>query len=241
MIKSIGLSILKAALLLGCILYLSVEAPVLHQKVLMNTVSKSIFKITPPGNPNTGGTGFQIDTPYGPKIVTNAHVCRLLKQDYAMMQDSRGRTFIAPVIKKSLVADLCMIEGNPKYPSLALGDGLDSWDRILVVGHPLLLPLTPSPGYVLGRSNVAVSIGPMDEESCSELGGILEDFFLFNSCVVKYDSMLTNAISYPGNSGSPAVDFFGRVVGVLFAGDSRTHHGILVPYNHIKNFIKSPY
>lgn len=87
--------------------------------------------------------------------------------------------------------------------------------------------------------------GGISEEECSGPKFSIEEgvipIFIFaipaKICVVTtYGAYLTNMVIQPGSSGSPIVNFFGNVVGVVFAGD-RMGWGAAVSYQDLTDFL----
>jgi hypothetical protein len=112
---------------------------------------------------------------------------------------------------------------------------------VFFVGHPLLNPITGSAGYLVADVPVQIIEDSVSVADCKGPGLSVEqvvDFFgLTNVCVHTFDAQLTNAQAFPGNSGSPAVNANGDVVGVVFATDARTSHGYIVPLQAVKRFL----
>ena len=212
MVRKLAYLALRAVLLAILLTYASVQLPVFHTKLVVLNSYKAIFIITPPGNDHTGATGFQIKTPKGPRIITNAHVCRELEWGVGEIHAFDGTSFASKIIRKSDSSDLCMLEGHEGYPSLKLGSSLRNFDRIQVLGHPRLGSLTPSEGVILTREYAKIS-------------------------GIEFDAQFTNAIIYMGNSGSPVFNFWGRVVGVMFGEDQYTHYGAFIPFDHLESFL----
>ena len=58
------------------------------------------------------------------------------------------------------------------------------------------------------------------------------------ACIRKYRSYSTTAVAYPGNSGSPVVNRYGNVIGVLFAGSSQQERdNYVVPLAELKRVL----
>jgi len=107
-----------------------------------------------------------------------------------------------------------------------------------VVGHPMLLPLALSRGELLGYQDIEIPVKMLkDEEECDSNDRVVESLF-GTICVKKYNTGITNAVVLGGNSGSPVVNFYGEIVGVLFAGIDESHWGVIVPLNEVQRFLK---
>lgn len=57
-------------------------------------------------------------------------------------------------------------------------------------------------------------------------------------CLVTLDTVTTNVQVLGGNSGSPVVDIFGNVAGVVFARYSEAAWGAIIPLSNLKKFIE---
>jgi len=100
--------------------------------------------------------------------------------------------------------DLCFLEpvGNASF---SLASGVHRGERITIIGHPRGMSQSISDGRIVGEGSNSLNLLP-------------------KAGVVKY--LLSTAIAYPGVSGSPAVNRYGNVVGVLFAGFPIAHANI---------------
>jgi serine protease Do len=180
---------------------------------LLNEAGPKIFILTPPGVQTTGGTGFVLRLPDGSRYtVTNRHVCQLAVD---RMMEAQGRGLIR-VIGISNKVDLCLATAVPGTNS-GLELAPSEAQHIYVVGHPYLMPNVLSEGYVVGYEHVFIADpqhGPFD-----------------------VDAVITSAPIYPGNSGSPAMDASGRVVGVVFASSQLTHYGSMVSLDQLREFL----
>lgn len=112
--------------------------------------------------------------------------------------------------------DLCILEGDPNKPSFSLANNIYVGELIRVIGYPRGMSRTFRKGRVMKKDN---------------------DFFPWLKRSVNY--IQVSAIAYGGNSGSPIIDKYGRVVGVLFAGSPVYHTEVLiVPLEDLRNFLE---
>lgn len=194
-----------------------VSLPSVHERYLYWNTGKAVVVLNPLFNFKRGGSGFQILTAEGPRVITNAHLCEGRPAMLARNLWNAERVDILKVLKVDREKDLCMLEGVPGLGVLRPAFFAPSvLDEIFVVGHPDLELTTISRGRVRGEIQVQLEY---------KAGG-------------KYmDSISISAKVYRGNSGSPVVNSFGGVVGVLLAVTNRTDNGYFVPLRHLKSFI----
>lgn len=165
-------------------------------------------------------------------------------------------------------SDLCLIEGVPGIKGLEVADSAPfKGETLKVIGHPRLMPLHLSAGELTGTETVVILVGPIsmvnpetgkEEQIDPKMGGVLPEqcmmaknrqvteeldlmFFVLKIkfCLVEVkDAYVTSVVVKPGNSGSPVVNFWGNVEGVVFASDS-TSWGRMISINDVKAFLKN--
>ncbi len=211
-----------------CILFtvfssiISIQAPTYHIAMLRFQLSPAVFLIK--NQAGQGGTGFGITAESGKKfILTNKHVCGLPTPGANhTVNVQQGNTFF----KRSIVAldrdhDLCLVEPvSDEIDTIIVGEEPEVGDSVTIIGHPLLTTLQISRGIYNGYT-------PLMEFP------FLDQIDLPILVPVGW----TNAASYPGNSGSPVVDNFGFLIGILFAGMG-DHVNMIIPLHSIKTFLK---
>ena len=227
------------------------EIPNLQRAWLRNKVSSHVFEIRGAKN-GGGGTGFQVEAPSGTVyIVTNSHVCEHTSKDKNFVLVQKGEHLMKRlVLEVSEEADLCLIEAWPGMSGLKLGTSLDVGDLAIAIGHPLLGPTTLTSGEVTSIETVTVLHHVMrnpNDGSCSlpkneirKRPIVFMGIFLGNAYLClnnEQDALNTNIVIYPGSSGSPLVNKWGNVVGVMFASDQRTNWGSAVNLQHLKDFL----
>lgn len=169
-------------------------------------------------------------------------------------------------VKRRIVAisdktDLCLVEGMPGVEGMSLGHEPDIGEHMVIVGHPHLKPVTLSAGDVIGTEDVQIMdfiikvkdnpfvemlVPTNPDGKCDmpknqikaipipkELGGGEIDVCLTNTM----GAYMTAITIYPGNSGSPMVDFFGKVCGVAFAADGSDNYGYAVSFDDLQTFL----
>lgn len=232
------LSFIKWILILIVFIYGSVKAPEWHEDYLIYQTSSAVYKLTPADNPNTGGTGFVLDTPAGPRMITNAHVCELGLPDGAMMAHQNGPVQVVRILRLDPIADLCMLEPVLAGGSLSMGSKPSIGDTVAVLGHPSLDPQTFEKGRLVYKTFIQVAAGWYDEKTCVGPGTSKVDTWLGAFCVKSYMAYGSNVTIFGGNSGSPVINFYGKVVAVVFAGSTQTNKGYFVTYEDLVRFIQ---
>jgi S1-C subfamily serine protease len=170
-------------------------------------------------------SGFVIRGKSGNKVlVTNAHVCKAVKDKLEIEAESGRRGMVA--VKEILTFhDLCITEAPAWMPALDLAAAPPALhDNVHVVGHPAGEPVTLSSGQYRGEQDI--KIPDFDKPGCDgalAIFGILPD-----TCFDSFHVYNISNVIKGGNSGSPLLNDAGDAVGVVFAGSDSM--GAAVPY-----------
>lgn len=235
-VLKIKMRVILVAACVASVLGLAMLAPQLHSAFIRNKVGSQVIMLTNKAG-NSGGTGFALRAPSGKVVtVTNAHVCNIPgNRLYANLPS--GQKIAFNIIKKSKVTDLCALTAVKGMSGLEVASSVIVGENIGVVGFPKLQPLTLTLGELVGYQDTAVLV---DEGPCEKDVGMYSTVMTFFGpvCIetVKQAAITTLPVR-GGSSGSPVVNFFGNVVGVLFAGDE-LGWGVVVSMKDLNNFLK---
>jgi S1-C subfamily serine protease len=253
-----GLSPKQEALYVGLLamtMFGAALAPSVHRIYLRQTVGSRVYMVrsSPKGG---GGTGFVIKAPSGNNyLMTNDHVCAASKDGLTMVvMNDDGEWIPRQILHRSDKTDLCILEAMPGVEGLEVADSPSTGQAVTAVGHPGLMPLTLSSGEILGSKDLMVLefiTMDKDDPNCKKpKNSIVEvgvkpifsrrdiTFMPVYACVITVkNAFLTSAIIRPGSSGSPMVDWRGRVQGVMFAGDA-FGWGAAVSLKDVKEMLK---
>lgn len=190
------------------------------------------------------GTGFHIKAPSGKTyILTNQHVCAIADKNQELLVENSKKTISRRVIAVYQKHDLCLVEALPgEENGLRMASSLSIGEDIVLIGHPSGRPLTLSKGEFIHKKLIPMMNFKIKTlEECNSVNGTWLDggFFLPSVCVEQISAFGISSPSYPGNSGSPVVNKWGNVVGVLFAGNrTQLNDNYMVPFHELKNFLK---
>lgn len=222
---------------------ISLSQPQLHNSYLRWEVGESVVQVLSP-NLRGGGTGFAVKADSGDEyIMTNKHVCEAAINGWVAVKQDDSQPVFKRVIYKDDKHDLCLVQGDKRLSPLNLGSSPSKGDLHYVVGHPGLRQLTVAQGEYIGNTTIQLLDQVQKRSECK--GEIYElnslERFLYGmefACVRSYRSYATTATTYPGNSGSPVVNKYGNVIGVLFAGSSKEEKdNFLVPLYEVKRVL----
>ena len=238
----------KTMILIVLVFIASMGANEVHESWLESSVgTNSVFIRSPDGAKIMGSaTGFEVVAPSGHVYtLTNQHVCELQKDGYLMVGEKNhsGRLIPRRVLEVYEDNDLCLVEGLPGYTGLKLADEIHTGESVWSLGYPLGEGLNVSRGRVKGFQPITIVLQEVPAEECTQPNehviNVKVFFFDLQVCAIDRNSVATDVPTYPGNSGSPLVNFWGNVVGVVFASNSDTHWGFAVPLSDVQKFLSA--
>lgn len=226
------------------LLTVSCSVDTTNKAVIRKTVGKSVVRIFGKNSfgMTSGGTGFSVQAESGKKyILTNKHICNLADKSGFLVVEIPGKTrrYRRRIIEISSKHDLCLVESLPTFKTaLRVANEVSAGDKIFVVGHPKLFALTVAEGEYIEEDKIMLimskwSIQPIVVNIPFRItpGNMLR--------LKPFISSRFNVYSRGGNSGSPIVNKYGKVISVLFAGNPRdVMETYGVPLRFIKEFIK---
>ena len=248
-IKSKIVTLSKAVIAVAVVAFLTVQFSDFHHSYIRSKVGSEVVQIVELSQ--GGGTGFHIQGKSGQTyIMTNVHICEMSTNGKPLLVTQEGLDEYVPrrVLFMSKKHDICLMEPLPGHTGIKLASNAEVGEEVTVVGHPHLRPLTLSKGEII--DNEAITKIPkfaiLSEDDLSECKGMnnsevvtVASFFgEISLCVISDKTTQISAIAYPGNSGSPVVNKFGNVIGLLFAGNSEAvNDAYLVKLQYLKEVL----
>lgn len=233
----------KVLTALLAVVFISSAGPEIHSTYIRSYVGSKTVMIK---KGRSGGSGFFVETPSGKTyILTNRHVCDLSQDGYlTVISHSDHEIENKKIIKKYDDHDLCLVESIEGHTGLDLASFIYIGQTIGIMGNPKLQPLTFSRGEFIGNKTIKVLLGyNIPKEKCR--GEVVNTNFInlffgrFSACVGTYNAGQVTAYSRGGSSGSAVVNFFGNIVGVLFAGNRNDQfESFIVPLEDVQSFLR---
>lgn len=223
----------------------TIYGPEIHRSLIRKYVGDKVVMIK---KGRSGGTGFYVEAPSGLSyILTNRHVCDLSKDGYLdVISFGKWERKARQIIKVHDQHDLCLVDGGLQRSGLDLSSNVRIGEEIGLVGHPKLQPLTVSRGELIGYRYIQIvtkyNVKPSEclyGKIKKVEGGFAALLGIKNYCIETLYSGQITAYSRGGSSGSPVVNFYGNLVGVLFAGNRTDQfESFIVPLTEIKEFLQ---
>lgn len=189
----------------------------------------------------SGGTGVILrSAPSRSDILTNNHVCELIKNGGVVITDDDRKHAVIDY-KQSTDHDLCLIGVNEDLHVVTqvAEKAPEKYSEAIVSGHPTLLPTIITYGHFSAKRLVQIMIGSRactQEELegpngliCILLGGV--------PVVKSFEAQVVSATIQPGSSGSAVYNSDGELSGLVFAGSGDLGYGLIVPYEYVYNFL----
>ena len=190
----------------------------------------------------TGGTGVIISSKRNQsQVLTNAHVCSLLKNGGIIRSDSNKG--VVKSYQVSQVHDLCLITTNTNFHiNTVISDNQpEVYDDAIVSGHPHLLPNIVTHGHFSQKEIVNILTGFRrcritdlfgdNAEYCQHLGVI--------PIIKSLEAQIVSATIMPGSSGSAVFNAKGELSGLVFAGSGAFGYGMIVPQEYLVSFFET--
>lgn len=244
-------SLFRIATVLVLVSVTVIEGPSVHGSLIRGMMVRSVtlisIKIT--DTYGTSGTGFHVKTPSGKLVMlTNRHICEDSPDGYVMAAREVDRQFTKlKILKMSKTTDLCETEAIPGASPLRVASGLFAGDDVAIYGHPQSFPLTPTKGSVIGVINLSVSenMHPQDFQAgkCRWDNSKITDDKDENGnpvkvCTEANRTVMTTAQVAGGSSGSPLVNRYGNVVGVVYCSGRNDINSGSIPLKELREFLK---
>lgn len=211
----------------------------IHRSFIRKYVGSRVYQLRIPGG---GGTGFAVKAPSGKTyILTNDHICSPAKNSFVFIKFGMFN-LRSEIVARSPKTDLCLVTAPLYEVGLDLASELpDLGDPVVAVGHPALDLLTVSnKGEIISVIDTVLSSEAENEKECDLTN---PKFRLVEREGTKYcilhvpSAYSTSVLVKSGNSGSPLVNFYGEVVGVV-AGMDRYNWALAVSLDDIKEFLE---
>jgi S1-C subfamily serine protease len=187
----------------------------------------------------SGGSGVILNSTAGASyVLTNKHVCQLIQVGGLVTTDQGS--YPVNTYRVYTKHDLCLIEvlANLHENTKVADRAPRSYTRIVVAGHPSLLPTMVTAGHFADHMTIQLMV---DTKPCDGTEKGQEAFMCAftgaKPVIATLEAQPTTALIMPGSSGSGAFNENGEVAGLVFAGSQGLSYGFIVPHEYVVDFL----
>lgn len=191
-----------------------------------------------------GGTGVVISNgPLESRILTNNHVCEVVKKGGAVTTNS-GKQHLISRIAQSSLHDVCLVyvQSDLGVSAKIAKNAPAKFSSASISGHPNLLPTVVSYGHIADNQiiNVFMGVRPCTEaDKETEDGAMMCAFFGGIPVLKTFEATLVTAVIMAGSSGSAVYNDAGELAGLAFAGSQGLSYAYTVPFSYVINFLNN--
>lgn len=209
---------------------------------IVGTLAENTFKVVRVDDHERGGTGFFVRRSNGALAgITNAHICKSEPYMHLLIAD---KVHQVRIIQRDENLDLCQFftpkNINLLYKGLPLSRKVKLGQTATVYGFQYLLHANPSHGYVASKEVVEMPYEPKGKV-CHDGSKPIETLSAFGVVLMCYKELpvyMTTLRIFPGNSGSPIADAYGKIIGIATISNTATQYGGMIGVEHIRKFLR---
>lgn len=185
------------------------------------------------------GTGFIYNKNGKQYLVTNSHVCG--EQKSLLIKDENF-SIESQVLYTSLDHDICLLKPLKNKYGINSGKYLNN-KEYFTYGFPFDRPGQVGKGIFSNFDKAAVFTYLVTNQSiankCLKENSVIQHNGIVYGCIHFYTNVsLTKLLTHPGQSGSPVLNKFGQLVGVIFSRTGSGSEGVMLKVETLNEAIK---
>lgn len=196
----------------------------------------NVLTVEMPGNPMSHGTGVLVKTAKNKLVVlTNRHVCDALGGPSVFLNND-VISASESILYKDETVDLCLISVSKelKTEGIKIADNAPRKNEsIFSIGYPYEFGKNLIEGRIVGDAIIPVYEVFTDQSRCQALPVINGTAYCYN----EENLVSTNALQFPGGSGSPVFNSNNELVGLMSVSHGMTHFGGMIYLKDIKRVL----